>query len=132
MTPRRFRRPASPAAAPTRSGVAAAPLVPAVSTAVALETPVSADAPAGRPTRRASVIEPVPLEQLPDVMSDEHVRLALGLSRDQWERHITKANRRGSGYTLPAQIPVKPRRYLKADVVDWMHTRGAGRFRRAS
>lgn len=76
------------------------------------------------PTKARMQPEPVSLDFLPDVMADEHVRLALGLTKDQWERHITRANKRGSGYTLPTQIPVKPRRFLKDDVRDWMRSGG--------
>lgn len=78
-------------------------------------------------------LEPVPLEQLPEVLSDEHLRLALGLTQHQWERHVTRCNKRGSGFTLPATIPVHPRRYLRDDVRDWMRSGGTRvRLRRSA
>lgn len=117
-------------AAVSASVPAGAEAVPVPAVPPVLDTPAPARTPAGRPTRRA--IAPVPLDQLPDVMGDEHVRLALGLTKAQWERHITNCNRKGGFYTLPVRIPVGPRRYLKVDVAEWMRSGATRVFRRRS
>ena len=78
------------------------------------------------------MIAPLSFDALPDVCTDEHVRQALGLSRDQWRKHITAVNARKSGYTLPARIPVRERRYLRVDVLEWMRAGAPARMRRAA
>lgn len=120
MTAPRVRRPVSPAADPSRSGDASAPQVPAVSAAV-LETPVPADAPAGRPTVR--------LSDFGDVLTDQDLAALMQRAPSWPRRERDQATVQRRAPYLPARIEDGRAswRYRKVDVESWMRTGSSAR-----
>lgn len=96
MSRRRFTsRSSAPAALAVSSETASAPQSLAVAAAVPPQTPVPADVPGGRPTRRT-----VRLDDLGDTLTFDELLAVLGMSR-------TTARRRMKAKTFP--VPALPR-----------------------